>query len=364
MENLQEVLSKFGIDGVPDDVRAIKTGHINQTCVVTVGGKKYTVQAINTYVFTRPYDVMENILSVTEHLRKKVLQAGGDPSREVLHFYTAEDGKGCWKDAQGRYWRVYDYIDDAVTYDVADDPLVLTNAGAAFGMFQRQLADFPGKQLHETIVQFHDTGKRFADFEASVNRNAAGRAETATEEIEFFRSRAAKATHLTEQIKNGILPLRVTHNDTKFNNILMDPKTGKALCVIDLDTIMPGLAAHDFGDAIRFCANSAAEDERDLTKVFFDLNKYEAFAKGFIGTSGAFLTEAERDSMAWGALLMTLECGVRFLADYLDGDKYFHTDYPDHNLVRAHTQMKLARQMEEHFEEMNEIVLKYAKESC
>lgn len=359
---LTEVFSHFGLNGSPEDIREIKTGHINQTCVASLNGKKYTVQTINTYVFPHPYEVMENILSVTDYLRAKTAENGGDTEREVLHFYRTEDGKGCWKDGDGKFWRIYDYIDRAVSYDIADNLQVLTDAALAFGTFQKLLADFPGSQLHETIVDFHNTEKRFANLEQGILRDAAGRAGSVPEEIEFFRSRGKVASYLTDRIKSGELPLRVTHNDTKFNNILIDAETGKPLCVIDLDTIMPGLAAYDFGDAIRFCTNSAAEDEPDLSKVRFCIDKFDAFTKGFIGGADGFFSEAEVDSMAWGALLMTLETGSRFLLDYLDGDCYFHTEYPEHNLVRARTQMQLALQMEQQFDAMQEIVHRYASQ--
>ena len=358
---LTRVLSQFGIEGTIASVRPIKTGHINQTCVVDVEGKLYTVQTINTYVFPDPDGVMENILSVTAHLRKKIVENGGDPAREVLHFYTTAEGKGNWADAEGRHWRVYDYIDDARTYDIADDLQILTDAGQAFGNFQKLLSDYPGATLNETIVNFHNTRKRYENFAVGLERNASGRAHLAEEEIAFYSEHAAIASYLVDKIEQGVLPLRVTHNDTKFNNILIDEATRKPLCVLDLDTIMPGLAAYDFGDAIRFCANSAAEDEKDLSKVRFCLDKYEAFAKGFIGGADGFFSQEELDSMRWGAVLMTLECGSRFLLDFLDGDKYFHTEYPEHNLVRARTQMKLVREMEANFEEMQEIILKYAK---
>ncbi len=358
---LAQVLSQFGINDAVESVRPIKTGNINQTYLVSVAGKPYTVQTINTYVFPDPEGVMENILSVTEHLRKKVVERGGDPLREVLHFYPGNDGKGCWKDAEGKYWRVYDYVDDAVTYSIADDLQILTDAGEAFGNFQKLLSDYDGASLNETIVDFHNTRQRYLNMEEGIARNASGRLSNVLEEVEFFRARTETACRLVEMIEQGKLPLRVTHNDTKFNNILIDSKTGKALCVIDLDTIMPGLAAYDFGDAIRFCTNSAAEDESDLSKVWFCMDKFEAFAKGFIGGADGFFTEEELDSMVWGCIIMTLECGCRFLLDYIDGDKYFHTDYPEHNLDRTHTQIKLATEMEEHFDEMQAIVRKYAK---
>ncbi|MBO5222608.1 MAG: aminoglycoside phosphotransferase family protein [Clostridia bacterium] len=357
---MKKVLSQFGIEGDIESIRPIKTGHINQTNVVSVKGHLYTVQTINTYVFPDADGVMENILSVTDHIRKKVVAAGGDPAREVLHFYSTAEGKGNWKDDEGRQWRVYDYIDDCITYDIADDLQILTDAGQAFGNFQKLLADYDGSTLNETIVNFHNTRQRYVNMEAGIERNASGRLQNALPEVAFYRARTATATRLVDQIEQGILPLRVTHNDTKFNNILIDTATKKPLCVIDLDTIMPGLAAYDFGDAIRFCANSAAEDEKDLSKVYFCKDKFEAFAKGFIGGADGFFTEAEVDSMVWGCIIMTLECGCRFLLDYLDGDKYFHTEYDDHNLVRARTQMKLVADMEACFDEMQAIVRKYA----
>ncbi len=358
---LAQVLSQFGIDGTVESVRPIKTGHINQTYVAGVSGKLYTVQTINTYVFPDAEGVMENILKVTGHLREKVIAQGGDPTREVLHFYPGKDGKGCWKDEEGKYWRVYDYIDDALSYSIAEDLRILTDAGRAFGNFQKLLADYDGASLNETIVDFHNTRQRYVNMEAGIARNESGRLCNVADEVAFFRARTETANRLVDQIERGELPLRVTHNDTKFNNILIDAATSKPLCVIDLDTIMPGLAAYDFGDAIRFCANSAAEDEKDLSKVWFCMDKFEAFAEGFIGGADGFFTEAELDSMVWGCIIMTLECGCRFLLDYIDGDKYFHTDYPEHNLDRAHTQMKLVAEMEERFDEMQEIVRKYAK---
>ncbi len=358
---VSHVLSRFGIEGCLQSLQPIKTGHINQTYVATVDGKPYTVQTINTYVFPDAEGVMENILAVTEHLRKKVVARGGDPEREVLRFYPGADGKGYWQDSEGKCWRVYDYIDDAVTYSLAEDLQILTDAGRAFGNFQKELADFDGASLKETIVNFHNTRQRYANLEEGIARNASGRLDTVAEEVAFFRARTKTATRLTDLIDAGKLPLRVTHNDTKFNNILIDTATHKPLAVIDLDTIMPGLAAYDFGDAIRFCANSAAEDEKDLSKVYFCMDKFEAFAKGFIGGADGFFSEEEIDSMVWGCIIMTLECGSRFLLDYIDGDKYFHTDYPTHNLDRAHTQMKLVSDMEAAFDEMQAIVRKYAK---
>ncbi len=357
---ISRVLSQFGIEGDIQSLRPIKTGHINQTVVASVSGRLYTVQTVNTYVFPDVEGVMKNILSVTEYLRERVLARGGDPRREVLHFYPG-DGSGFWRDEEGKCWRVYDYIDDALSYSIADDLQILTDAGQAFGNFQKELAGFDGASLKETIPNFHNTRQRYVNLENGISRNASGRLDSVAEEVAFFRARSQIATRLTDLIDAGKLPLRVTHNDTKFNNILIDASTKKPLCVIDLDTIMPGLAAYDFGDAIRFCANSAAEDEKDLSKVYFCMDKFEAFAKGFIGGAEGFFSEEEIESMAWGCIVMTLECGSRFLLDYLDGDKYFHTDYPEHNLDRAHTQMKLVSDMEAVLDEMQAIIRKYAK---
>lgn len=360
-KKLAQVLSQFGIRGTVQSINYIRTGHINQTYEVNISGKSYCVQTINTYVFPNVDQVMENIFSVTEHLRKKSSLNEEDSYRHVLYFHETNEGKRYWKDESGKCWRVYDFVDDAISYNIAEDLQILTDAGQAFGNFQKLLSDFDGASLNETIVDFHNTKQRYVNLEAGIKRNASGRLCNVEKEVEFFRARTETACRLVDQIERGELPLRVTHNDTKFNNILIDKNTNKPLCVIDLDTIMPGLAAYDFGDAIRFCSNSAAEDEKDLSKVHFCIDKFEAFAKGFIGGAEGFFSDAELDSMVWGCIIMTLECGCRFLLDYIDGDKYFHADYPEHNLDRAHTQMKLVEEMEMHMDEMQEIVRKYAK---
>ncbi|MBO5213425.1 MAG: aminoglycoside phosphotransferase family protein [Clostridia bacterium] len=360
-KKLAQVLTQFGIRGTIQSIHYIRTGHINQTYEVTISGKSYCVQTINTYVFPNVDQVMENILSVTEHLRNKLNLRGDESYRHVLRFHSARDGKGYWIDDAGKCWRVYDFVDNAMSYNIADDLQILTDAGQAFGNFQKLLSDFDGNRLHETILNFHNTSQRYANLEAGIKRNESGRLSNVTREVEFFRARTDTANYLVDRLARKELPLRVTHNDTKFNNILIDKDTKKPLCVIDLDTIMPGLSAYDFGDAIRFCANSAAEDEPDLSKVHFCMDKFEAFTKGFIGGADGFFTDAELDSMVWGCIIMTLECGSRFLLDYIDGDKYFHADYPEHNLDRAHTQMKLVEEMEARFDEMHQIVKKYAK---
>ena len=224
------------------------------------------------------------------------------------------------------------------------------------GKFQNQLADYPASTLHETIARFHDTPNRYANFEKALAADALGRAKTIAPEIAFIHAREKDCHVLLDQLTAGEIPLRVTHNDTKINNVLLDEATGKGICVIDLDTVMPGLSAYDFGDSIRTGANDCAEDEPDQSKVHFDLHLYEVFAKGYLSTAGASMSMAEKKSLAWGARLMTLECGIRFLTDYLEGDHYFHIARPDHNLDRARTQFTLVRQMEEVFDQMLEIV--------
>lgn len=360
---LLEIIQHFRIEGTGAEFHMIDTGHINSTYRVTCESgenpKRYTLQKINKYVFKQPELVMANICAVTEFLRKKIAAAGGDPSRETLTVIPAVDGKPYHIDGDGEYWRMYEYVDNASTYDTVVNPEHLYNAGCAFGRFQTQLADFPIETLHDTIPNFHNTRKRFDDFFAGVEENPCGRVKDALPEIEILKKFRPLASFLLEKQEAGILPLRVTHNDTKYNNILIDNATNKALCVIDLDTVMPGLAAYDFGDAIRFAASTAAEDETDLSRVSLDLGLYERFAAGFVGAVSGFLKDAEVALLPYGALLMTLEVGSRFLLDYLTGDKYFRIHRPNHNLERARTQLVLAEDMERRFGEMNDIVRKY-----
>ena len=360
---LVSIVSNFKIIGTPAEFQPINTGHINSTYLTICenGDEKvlYTLQKINKYVFKQPELVMENICAVTEFLREKVIAAGGDPSREVLNFVPALDGKFYFLDADGEYWRLYFFVDNASTYNTVENPIHLKNAGYAFGRFQTQLADFPIETLHDTIPNFHNTRKRFDDFFAGVEADVCGRVKNALPEIEILKKFRHLSSFLLEKQEAGILPTRVTHNDTKYNNILIDNATDNALCVIDLDTVMPGLAAYDFGDAIRFAANTAAEDETDLSKVKLDLGLYESFTSGFVSACAGFLDDEEIKLLPYGALLMTLEVGSRFLLDYLDGDKYFRIHRPEHNLERARTQLTLALDMERHFDEMNEIVRKY-----
>ncbi len=361
---LNQVGTAFGIEGEIIRTEQIDTGHINQTHYVLYRRKDgteagYTFQQINTYVFKNPKKMMDNIGRVTKHIRDKVRAEGGDPFREVLHFLRAKNDERFFEMPDKSVWRVYNFIDGARTYDTATDTKVLQNAGEAFGLFQKRLADFPMDTLYETIPDFHNTEKRFNNLFDAIQEDPLKRASEVKDDIEYFKKNFELAKTFNKLLSDRKICLRVTHNDTKYNNILIDDKTGKALCVIDLDTVMPGLAAFDFGDAIRFAASSAAEDEKDLSKVYLDIEKYEAFTKGFIGASEGFFTDTETEYMALGARMMTLETAARFLEDYIRGDKYFRTHYSGQNLVRSRCQAQLARSMEKEYDTMRTIVEKY-----
>lgn len=362
MEQIAKVISHFSLDSGIAEIKPIVQGHINATYLIILdNGRKYTLQAINNYVFRKPEKVMENIVNVTEHIRKKIELAGGDTERECLNVIPTREGNNLYIDKNCKYWRMYTYVDDVTTYDVVEKPEQMYNAGVGFGRFQKMLSDFEMSRLHETIPNFHNTRTRLADLFRAAEENLAGRIDEVREDIEFFRQRIADATILVDLTEQGKLPLRVTHNDTKVNNILIDDATGKALCVIDLDTVMPGLTAIDFGDTIRYAANTAAEDEQDTNKVALNMELYEQYTKGFLSEVAEDLTETELAYLAHGAKIVTLETGARFLTDYLNGDVYFSIHRPGQNLDRARCQMALVRSMEEHFEEMQQIVLKTCK---
>ena len=340
------------------------SGHINDTYRVVMKGesgaeREYVLQRINTGIFKDPVALMKNICRVTEHVRGKILERGGDPARETLHFYPCGEGEYVYRDEEG-CWRLMDMVSRIRSYNLAETPEMLGDSGAAFGRFMADLADFPAQELTEVIPDFHHTGKRYETFCREVERDAVGRAALCQPEIQFGLERKELALSLVQQLEDGRLPYRVTHNDTKINNVLMDADTGKAICVIDLDTVMPGACAYDFGDSIRFGASNALEDEKDLDKVYMRMDLFEAYVKGYLGAVGDSLTEAEKDSLVTGAKVLTYETGIRFLGDYLNGDTYFKIHRPEHNLDRARTQFKLVADMEAKEEEMRAIVRKYS----
>ncbi|MDR1692691.1 MAG: aminoglycoside phosphotransferase family protein [Oscillospiraceae bacterium] len=343
---------RFQIGGKPVSCKRYGSGHINGTFLLEdSAGAKYILQRINKNVFRDPAALMGNIAAVTEHLRSRT-----DNPREVLSLVPTEDGKLWLTDAGGETWRVYRFVTGSLSLDKAETPDDFRESGFAFGRFQRLLADFPAHTLTETIVKFHDTPSRFAALRDAIGKDTHHRVRDAGREIEFALGREKYAKTLVALQDSGDLPLRVTHNDTKLNNVLFDRDTRKALCVIDLDTVMPGLSVNDFGDSIRFGASTAAEDERDLRKVSFSPTLYRAYAGGFLSACGESLTRCEIDSLPDGAKMMTLECGVRFLTDYLSGDSYFQTHREGQNLDRCRTQFKLVSEMEGSWDTMKKII--------
>ncbi len=340
-------LSAFRLEGRPLSCLPYGSGHINETYLaVTDTGRQYILQKINSQVFRDVPALMANIEAVTAHLRK----SERDP-RRVLTLVPTLEGGSFHREGEG-YWRVYDFVTGSLSLDQAESAADFAESASAFGHFQRLLQDFPAARLHETIPNFHDTPKRCLALREAIEKDVMGRAAGAKEEIDFALARESGAGELTEALRKGELPLRVTHNDTKLNNVLFDAKTRKALCVIDLDTVMPGLCANDFGDSIRFGASTAAEDERDLDRVSMSLDLYRAYSEAFLAACAGGLSDREVSSLPVGARMMTYECGVRFLTDYLSGDTYFRIHREGHNLDRCRTQFKLVRDMEEKWSEM------------
>lgn len=362
---ISQILAAYALPGTVADVARHGKGHINDTfCVVCRmpegGTARFILQRLSQAAFPHPEEVMENFVGITSYLRREILAEGGDPLRETLSLVKTGDGADFVTDSEGRAWRLMPFIENAECYQSAT-PELFAASGRAFGRFQYMLRDYPARTLHETIPHFHDTESRFEQFLAVLEADKLNRAEGVSPEIQFILRRKADCGVALRALREGKLPLRVTHNDTKLNNILIDRDTHEGICIIDLDTTMPGLAINDFGDSIRFGANHCMEDEQDLTKVNFDISLYEVFTRGFLEGARGSLTSAELEYLPWGARLMTLECGIRFLTDYLDGDHYFHVSHPRQNLDRARTQLKLVKDMEEQFDAMGAVVAKYAK---
>lgn len=347
------ICEKFRTKGAALSCEPYGNGHINATYLVKTDGEQYILQRINHHIFQDVPGLMRNVERVTAFLAEK------DPDpRHSLHLVPAKDG-AAYVEAEGEFYRMYDFVHDSICLDAPETDEDFYQSAVAFGSFQRQLADFPANELSETIPHFHDTPNRYRALRAAIEKDALGRAASCREEIEFALTREADAAVMMNLLAAGELPLRVTHNDTKLNNVMLDAKTRKPLCVIDLDTVMPGLAANDFGDSIRFGANTGAEDEKDLTKISLSLARYEAFARGFLEACGKALTPKEIETLPWGAKLMTLECGVRFLTDYLEGDTYFRIHRPEHNLDRTRTQFALVADMEKKWTQMCDIVKEF-----
>lgn len=367
VKNIKELLGVFSFSGEFESSSQLHDGHINNTYRFEFREadgtlNRYLVQEINTYVF-KDYDgLMKNVMGVTDFMKKKVAENGGDVSRECLTVIPTTDGKPYYLDGEGRCWRCYNFIYDAHSCQCVDCAETSYKAAKAFGKFQNMLADYPIDSLVETIPNFHNTVSRFSDFRKAVESNLSGRADQAEEEIAFVLAREKDCAVLLDLVAEGKLPLRVTHNDTKLNNVLFDNETNEGICVVDLDTVMPGLSLYDFGDSIRFSANTAAEDETDVSKVSLSLEYFRAYTLGYLSTAGESLTAEEINQLAFSAKLMALECGMRFLGDFINGDVYFKTEYPEHNLVRCRTQFALVADIEKKMAQMQEVVADCCRE--
>lgn len=361
--DLGEIVRHFAIDGCFLEADPIRAGHINDTyaCRFSIGSGtvRYVFQRINHHVFREPEKLMENVVRVTAYARERIIAAGGDPERETLNLVAAVEGGFFHRTAGGDYWRAYKYIEGANSYNLVRDHRDAYHAARAFGRFQRLLCDLPGARLHETIPGFHHTPGRFAALVAAVESDPVNRAAAARDEIAFALAREEDTHVATDLLARGILPERVTHNDTKLNNVLLDEVTGEGICVIDLDTIMPGSVLYDFGDLVRFTAATAAEDERDLGRVGVDLAVFNQLARGYLDGAREILVPAEWDHLAYAGKLLTLECGMRFLTDYLQGDTYFKTHREGHNLDRCRTQFKMVAEMEREMGRLEAVIRQY-----
>ncbi len=360
-DKIKNILKDYDFKGKITNISPITVGHINDTYIIeyteeTEKKQRYLLQWINHHVFTRPVEVMENIVGITEFLKEKIKLNGGDTEREVLTVFKTKNGENYHLTADGEYWRIYNYVENSFSLNEVTSREDFKIAAKAFGNFQKALADYPAENLKESIPDFHNTVSRFNDFKKALVENKSGRKNEAEAEINFVLERENDCAVLVDLLNRNELPLRVTHNDTKLNNILFDKDTKEALCIVDLDTVMPGLSLYDFGDSIRFGANTGKEDEKDLSKISLDLDLFKAYCEGYLESAGSSLTENEIKYLPFSAKLLTLECGIRFLGDFLNGDVYFKTEYPEHNLIRARTQFKLVSDIENKFSQMEDIV--------
>ncbi|MDR2931365.1 MAG: aminoglycoside phosphotransferase family protein [Propionibacteriaceae bacterium] len=354
------VVEAFDFGGEVVDVAPLGQGRINGSFLISTRGgtrwPKYVLQRINTHVFVDPGALMDNIVAVTDYLKPGIAAEGGDPLRETLSVVKTRMGQSWWRDDDGSPWRAYLFVDGMVCHQSASSPQVFHDAGEAFGTFARRLDEFPVDVLHSTIASFHDTRVRLAGFLVAVDRDRVRRVSTCPAEIDAVLARRDQCARLMGLADAGQMPIRVTHNDTKLNNVLMDPADRRRACVIDLDTVMPGLAVHDFGDAIRYGANRTDEDDPDIDRVGLDRAMFEAFTIGWVRGFGPGLTPIEKANLVWGVRAMTLEQGMRFLTDYLDGDRYYGVAYPTQNLDRARNQFALLSDIESHLAQLEQIV--------
>ena len=358
---LQGVSKQFQIYGEILRAEACKIGHINETYIATYGQGgipiRYVHQKINKNVFKKPDEVMDNIMRVTGHIRDHLEESGEkEVTRKVLTVIPTRDGRPYFKDQNGDFWRTFLFVENVRSFESVESIQQATEAGRGFGKFQKCLVDLQGERLHETIPYFHHTRRRFEAFKSAMEADKYKRAEHAAKEIEFALSREPIVDVLLDALKEGAIPERITHNDTKFNNVLLDMRSGKAMCVVDLDTVMPGLSLYDFGDMVRTTTSPTLEDEKDLNRVEMKMDMFEALTRGFLSEVGEQLSEAEVNFVPFSGKLMAFTIGLRFLTDYLSGDFYFRVHRPGHNLDRARTQFKLVESIENQEDKMNRIV--------
>jgi len=367
----EEIIEKFKVSGNLVDVKQIVAGNINKTYIATYEeegiNKRYLIQQINNYVFKNPYDVMNNIEDITKYLQSE-LDKKGDTSHKVLKVIRTTDDKNMvvHKNEQGKeeFYRAYNFIEDAISYNASENAEVVRNAGKAFGNFQKLLSKYPIKNLAETIEGFHHTKNRFTNFEKSVEKDPVERAKLVDKEVKFVLDRKEMCSYIVDKLESKEIPYRVTHNDTKVNNVMMNKETGDFLAVVDLDTVMPGSVLYDYGDGIRSAASSALEEETDLSKVFMQNEFFESYTDGFLSELAPYISEEEVNLMGQAIRIMTFECGMRFLNDYIDGDKYFKCTYENCNLDRARNQFKLVEDMENKMDYINSYIWESYKRYC
>ena len=356
--NITSLIKHFQIPGECIHAQAYGSGHINDTFALTLeenqNSPQYLLQRINHQVFRKPFEVMENIVRVTEHIRGKLEEQGfKDLTRRVMAVIPTQTGEYCYQDSEGNYWRVYNFIENARTYDTLDSPDQAYEAAKAFGQFQKQLVDLPEPPLHDAIPDFHNGPKRFQAFQQALEKDSHNRAASVKPEIDFLLQHGFIFNIFPEKVSQGEIPIIVTHNDTKINNVMMDKQTGEGICVIDLDTVMPGISLYDFGDLARTSLTSADEDEQDLSKVVLEMPRFEALVRGYLSTAGEFLNKTERTLLVTGAKMMTLIMGTRFLTDFLQGDTYYKIHREGHNVDRCRTQIELIQQITKYEREMD-----------
>ena len=357
IENIRAVCASFDVDSEAVAANPFGNGNINSTYLVTMSdGTHCVLQHINTNVFKNPKELMENVVGVTAFVTKKLLESGEDASRGTLSFFNTKGGEKFYTDNDGKAWRMYRCVDGATAYDSADKEGLLYEAAYAFGHFQKMLGEYDAETLFDTIPNFHNTASRYEAFETALAENAAGRADSVKKEIDVLRRYKERASLITDGLASGEIPVRVTHNDTKLNNVLIDDATGKGICVIDLDTVMSGSLLYDFGDSVRFAGNNGAEDDKELSNVWLDLKKFSEYSKGFLTGVGDAITDNEKKLLPMSVFILTYELALRFMTDYLNGDTYFKTKYPEHNIVRTRAQIKLMLDVDSKLGEMLEII--------